>query len=72
MVELTIKVSERVFTFNDFSHWLNEHRSLSHKLQISKDRLIMVDQNFRVCANSSDFYRAKLDNTFPVNVYNLL
>lgn len=72
MAELTIKVSEHVFTFNDFPHWLLENRTLSDRLQLPKDRLIMVDSAGRVCAKTSDYYRAKLDNTFPIKVYNLI
>lgn len=71
MPEITVRVEDEIFEFENYDQWVNKGQSWFAPYKALSDHryLMSVDAKGRICVWGWEFIRAKAEEAFPVKVY---
>lgn len=68
-VGINIVVGPKLFTFDNFTQWVNRAASWFANSAANPHDCVCLDRQGRICSAGWDFHKAREENMFPVTVY---
>lgn len=69
--ELTITVGVELFSFENFTEWVDKAQGWYRRYGATAHTTVAIDNAGRVCSIGKQFMRARDEGAFPVTVYNI-